>query len=108
MVDAYIYLVPKIARSTPAGTDFQPRSFQLGRVPLDPMPDWVPARRREIGVRIRAGRRAARLTQEQLAEHIGRDRKTIVRWENAYSVPDLDDLLLLADALDIPLADLVR
>lgn len=72
------------------------------------MPDWVPARRREIGVRIRAARRTARLTQEQLAERVGRDRKTVVRWENAYSTPDLDDLLLLAHALNIPLAELVQ
>nr|WP_260859757.1 helix-turn-helix transcriptional regulator [Streptomyces cupreus] len=72
------------------------------------MPDWVPARRREIGVRIRAARRNAGLTQEQLAEHVGRDRKTIVRWENGYSVADLDDLLLLAYVLGVPLADLVR
>lgn len=77
-------------------------------MPLDPTPDWVPARQREIGVRIRASRRAAELTQEQLAERVGRDRKTIVRWENAYSVPDLIDLLLIAHALDVPLAELVR
>lgn len=77
-------------------------------MPLDPTPDWVPARLREIGVRIRAARRTARLTQEQLAERVGRDRKTVVRWENAYSVPDLEDLLLIAHALDVPVADLVR
>lgn len=72
------------------------------------MPDWVISRRRQIGDRIRAARTAAGLTQEALAEHIGRDRKTLVRWEGAHSVPDLDDLLLLANALDVPLADLVQ
>lgn len=72
------------------------------------MPDWVHTRRREIGGRIRSARRNAGLIQESLAERVGRDRKTIVRWENAYSVPDLVDLLLIADALDVPLADLVR
>ncbi|MGW0996409.1 hypothetical protein [Streptomyces sp. NPDC002520] len=30
------------------------------------------------------------------------------RWENAHTVLDLTDLLLVADALDVPLADLVR
>lgn len=108
MVPAYICRVPKIPRSTPLGTDFTPRSFQRCRVPLDPKPDWVPARRREIGARIRTARRDAGLTQETLAERVGRDRKTIVRWENAYSVPDLDDLLLVAHALDVPLVDLVQ
>ncbi|MGW4670058.1 helix-turn-helix domain-containing protein [Streptomyces sp. NPDC004324] len=77
-------------------------------MPLDPMPDWVPARRREIGSRLRAAREGAGLTQLQLGERIGRDHRTIHRWEYAYRVPNLEDLLLLADALDVPLADLVR
>lgn len=72
------------------------------------MPDWVPARRREIGVRLRAARLHANLTQERLGERIGRDRRTIHRWEYAQRVPDLEDLLLVADALGVPLADLVR
>jgi transcriptional regulator with XRE-family HTH domain len=72
------------------------------------MPDWVPARRREIGARIRRARIHAGLTQMQLAERVGRDHRTIHRWEYAHRVPSLTDLLLLADALDIPLAELVR
>jgi len=76
-------------------------------VPLDPLPDWVPARRREIGARIRAARIAANLTQERLGERIGRDYRTILRWEYGQRVPDLNDLLLLADALDVPLPQLV-
>ncbi|MGW5231895.1 helix-turn-helix domain-containing protein [Streptomyces nodosus] len=77
-------------------------------MPLDPMPDWVLPRRREIGARIRAARLDAQLTQLQLADRIGRDHRTIHRWEYATSVPDLEDLLLFADALDVPLSDLVR
>lgn len=72
------------------------------------MPDWVPARRRQIGERIRAIRRHARLSQVQLGERIGRDHKTIHRWETAATEPTLTDLLLMADALNVPLADLVR
>lgn len=72
------------------------------------MPDWVPARRREIGERLRAARREAGLTQIQLGERVGRDHRTIHRWEYAMRIPDLNDLLLLADALGVPLADLVR
>lgn len=72
------------------------------------MPDWVPARRREIGERLRAARREAGLTQIQLGERVGRDHRTIHRWEYAQRIPDLSDLLLLADALGVPLADLVR
>ena len=72
------------------------------------MPDWVPARRLEIGARIRDARLHAGLTQIQLGERVGRDHRTIHRWEYAFRVPNLEDLLLLADALDVPLADLVR
>jgi len=108
MVDAYIYRVPKIARFTPPGKDSTPRSFHCGRVPLDPMPDWVPTRRQAIGERIRTHRRNRDLSQVQLGERIGRDHKTIHRYEYGTSVPDLDDLLLIADALGVPLADLVR
>ncbi|MFF6781466.1 helix-turn-helix domain-containing protein [Streptomyces sp. NPDC012510] len=77
-------------------------------MPLDPMPDWVHARRREIGERLRAAREDANLTQLQLGERIGRDHRTIHRWEYASRIPTLEDLLLIADALDVPLAELVR
>ncbi|GAA3852780.1 hypothetical protein GCM10023084_03750 [Streptomyces lacrimifluminis] len=77
-------------------------------MPLDPMPDWVPARRREIGERLRDARERAGLTQLQLGNRIGRDHRTIHRWEYAYRIPNLEDLLVLADALNVPLADLVR
>jgi transcriptional regulator with XRE-family HTH domain len=72
------------------------------------MPDWVPICRREIGERIRAARREAKLSQIQLGEQVGRDHKTIHRYETAISDPHLTDLLLIADALGVPLADLVR
>jgi transcriptional regulator with XRE-family HTH domain len=72
------------------------------------MPDWVPTRRRQIGDRIRLRRHELRLSQVGLAERVGRDHKTIHRWESAATAPDLNDLLLLAYALDIPLADLVQ
>lgn len=77
-------------------------------MPLDPMPDWVPARSREIGERLRDAREHAGLTQLQLGNRIGRDHRTIHRWEYAYRIPNLEDLLVLADALGVPLADLVR
>lgn len=72
------------------------------------MPDWVPARRRQIGERIRGARMQANLTQLELGRRIGRDHRTIHRWEYAQRVPNLEDLLLLADALGVQLPDLVR
>lgn len=72
------------------------------------MPDWVTTRRREIGVRIREARLAANLTQLELGERIGRDHRTIHRWEYAQRVPTLEDLLLVAHAVGVDLAELVR
>lgn len=72
------------------------------------MPDWVPALRRTIGNRIRTERKRQKLTQERLAERVDLDRKTISRIENGAHSTLLDHLLLIADALDISLADLVR
>jgi transcriptional regulator with XRE-family HTH domain len=76
-------------------------------MPLDPMPDWVPTRRRQIGERIRSRRLQLHLSQIRLGELVGRDHKTVHRWETAITPPDLTDLLLLAHALDVPLRDLV-
>lgn len=71
------------------------------------MPDWVLTHRRQIGERIREARHLAGLTQMQLGERVGRDHRTIHRWEYAQRIPNLEDLLLLAHALGVPLAQLV-
>jgi transcriptional regulator with XRE-family HTH domain len=70
-------------------------------VPLDPLPDWLIPRRREVGARIRAARHHANLTQVELGHRVGRDHRTIHRWEYGQRVPSLDDLLLLADAMGV-------
>lgn len=72
------------------------------------MPDRVLQRRRAIGDNIRAERTRQKLTQERLAETVGLDRKTVNRIEQGTHATLIDHLLLLADALDVPLADLVR
>ena len=77
-------------------------------MPLDPPPHWLLPRRREIGERIRAARLHAGLTQVRLGELIGRDHRTIHRWEYAQRIPDLEDLLLIADAVGVPIEELVR
>ncbi|MFI5473245.1 helix-turn-helix domain-containing protein [Streptomyces cacaoi] len=74
----------------------------------DPIPDWATAQLRAIGLQIRDARKGAGLSQVALGERIGRDHKTISRWENGHRIPSLIDLIRIAHALDIPLADLVR
>lgn len=77
-------------------------------MPTEDLPDWVPARRQAIGSNVRAERARQKLTQERLAEQVGLDRKTISRIENGAHATLLDHLILIADALGVPLADLVR
>ena len=73
-----------------------------------PPPDWVLVRRRVIGARIREARLYANLTQEKLAELAGMDRQAVNRIEQGHASPLLDNLIRLADALGVPLAELVR
>jgi transcriptional regulator with XRE-family HTH domain len=77
-------------------------------VHADPPPPHVLARRVEIGTRIRNGRLDANLSQEQLAEAARIDRRTISAVELGTTSARLDWLLLIADALGVELADLVR
>lgn len=72
------------------------------------MPDRVLQRRRAIGDNVRAERMRQTLTQERLAELAGLDRKTVNRIEQGAYSTLVDHLTLIADALGVPLADLVR
>ncbi len=76
-------------------------------MPSDPPPAWVLTRRRQIGDRIRATRTGRKLSQEKLAELAGLDRKTVNRIEQGTHSTLIDHLLLIADALHVPLRDLV-
>ncbi|MFF7485661.1 helix-turn-helix domain-containing protein [Streptomyces luteogriseus] len=81
---------------------------QRGQVPSpSPPPPWVLQRRRQVGERIRAVRLAANLTQERLALAAEIDRPSVVRIEQGQQSPTLDTLIRLADAIGVPLRDLV-
>ncbi|WP_406420078.1 helix-turn-helix domain-containing protein [Streptomyces sp. NBC_00842] len=73
-----------------------------------PPPDWVLTRRRAVGGQIRAARTAAGLTQQDVAERTGMDRAAYNRVEQGHASPLLDSLILIADAIGVPLADLVQ
>ncbi|MFJ6073725.1 helix-turn-helix domain-containing protein [Streptomyces sp. NPDC093065] len=74
-----------------------------------PMPaEDVLARRRAIGNRIRDARLHANLTQEAVALRAGIRIATYSRIENGHASPVLDTLIRIADALDVPLRDLVE
>ncbi|MFD3654317.1 helix-turn-helix domain-containing protein [Streptomyces sp. NPDC058620] len=73
-----------------------------------PLPDWAQAKRRQLGHRIATLRQAAGFSQDQLAVRVGMDRRTIQRYEAGVRDPRYSDLLLIAEALEMPLTDLVR
>lgn len=77
-------------------------------MPSAPPPAWVIDRRRVIGDHIRAARLESNLTQEKLAELAGMDRQSINRIEQGHQAALIDNLIRIAHALNVPLADLVR
>ena len=50
---------------------------------------------------IKKYRKAQKITQEELAVRLHVVRQTLSKWENSLSVPDADQLISLADALDV-------
>ncbi|RKN40949.1 helix-turn-helix domain-containing protein [Streptomyces hoynatensis] len=70
-------------------------------------PDHLLPLRAAVGDRIRAARRARGLTQEQLAELLLADFKTVSRIEGGVTSPRLDRILEIAVALDVPPAALM-
>lgn len=75
-------------------------------MPSAPPPDWVLARRRAIGDRIRDVRRARKLSQEALAEMAGLDRQSVNRIEQGHQAALLDNLIRILAALEAPFGDL--
>jgi transcriptional regulator with XRE-family HTH domain len=73
-----------------------------------PRPDWVLTRRVALGKRIADFRRAADLSQEELGNLAGMERRSIQRYENAVRDPTYSDLLLIAHALRMHVSDLLR
>ena len=56
---------------------------------------------------IRTARRSKGLSQEELAVKVHVVRQTISKWEKGLSVPDADMLILLSEALDMPVSSLL-
>lgn len=73
----------------------------------NPRPDWVLQRRERLGHRIADLRQQAELSQEELAHLAGMERRSIQRYENAQRDPRFSDLLLIAHALHVHVADLL-
>lgn len=62
----------------------------------------------KIGRFIATCRKEQKLTQEQLAEKLGVTNRSISRWENGRTIPDLSLLPLLADELNVEISELLN
>jgi len=66
------------------------------------------AKRHSLGSNLRAERARHRgLTQSELALRVGVSRRTITNWEADISCPRVDQLQLIAEALDVPMSSLL-
>lgn len=63
--------------------------------------------KRIIGARIQAARAARGLSQEDLAEKVGRSRDAISRAERGNNMPSVDTLIAMAEVLDVALVDII-
>lgn len=72
-----------------------------------PPTDRVLARRREVGEQIRRVREYHNLTQQVVCGRSGIDIAVLSRIEQGHSSPKLDTLIRLADAIGVPLRELV-
>ena len=60
-----------------------------------------------LPLRLKELRNAHHYSQEELAEKLNVSRQAVSRWENGKAVPDIDNLLFLAELYDVPLDVLV-
>lgn len=72
-----------------------------------PHPDWIHERRANLGRRIAAYRIGAGMSQDDLADAIGMERRSIQRYESGERDPRFAELLLLADAFDVHVTELL-
>lgn len=66
------------------------------------------SQKEQIAAAIRAARRSKGLTQEALAERIHRTSASLSNLERAQSLPSLDTLVLIAEALEVPISSLLE
>lgn len=60
-----------------------------------------------ISIRIRELRKQAKLSQEMMAEKIGVSRQAITKWETGLGVPDIENLVAIADLFKLSLDELM-
>lgn len=72
------------------------------------MPATTQQLRESLAARIRAARRDAGLSGQQLADKVGVTRSAVQQWETGLAAPALDKQLAVARALKVEWSDLFR
>ena len=62
----------------------------------------------KIGTYLKELRKEKNLTQEQIAEKFGVSQRSVSRWENGYTMPDISVLIELADYYDVDLREILN
>ena len=62
----------------------------------------------KIGIFLKDLRKEKEMTQEQLAEKMNVNSRTISRWENAKTMPDFDILIELAKLYDVSIEEILN
>ena len=62
---------------------------------------------RKIGLSVKSARMAANITQEELAERLGKTSKTISNIERGTVAPSIETLYEISKALKVPMSDLL-
>jgi DNA-binding XRE family transcriptional regulator len=60
------------------------------------------------GAKLKAARRAAGLTREELAQFVGMSYKSVVGWEQSRKTPLPESRLAIADVVSVPVESLHR
>ncbi len=63
---------------------------------------------KKIGLFLRELRNEKNLSQEQLAEEFGVSSRSISRWENGNTMPDISIIIELADFYDVDVREIIR
>lgn len=61
----------------------------------------------EIGKNIAFLRKDAGFTQEEFAEKLGISAQAVSKWENGHNLPDIENLMLIAELLNVPYSALL-
>ena len=62
----------------------------------------------KIGTLLKELRKEHNLTQEQIADKFGVSQRSVSRWENGNTMPDISILIELADFYDVDLRDILK